>query len=54
MYFKICLSLPCLQSHSVDAKESATNLRKNFNGSNTFGNMKICSKPVVRANECEL
>ena len=54
MYFKICLSLPCLQSHSVEAKESATNLWKNFNGLNTFGSMKICSKRVVRAYECEL
>ena len=23
-----------------------------FNGSNTLGTKKICSRPVVRANEC--
>ena len=27
-------------------------IQSNFNGSNTYGTMNICSRRVVRANEC--
>ena len=28
------------------------NIQKNFNGSNTFGTMKICLRRVVQVKEC--
>ena len=48
-YLELCFSLDLEPSQMVLMK--GHNIQPSFNGSNTFGTMKICSRRVVRATE---